>query len=161
MPPKLVQPVQVNTFSFEQVLSNKLHCTLVIKPAASKKVLRVTGSSALINPRQSMRHFTPDKTPDAKMQVASLLCDNEKRTDDSVKKNHHPPGSMKEKKHILPAYQDKFREGHPDSIITKKKGKTADEILLTCICLRPSLDKLYQVSNLYLQNFHHHSNQGA
>jgi hypothetical protein len=59
---------------------------------------------------------------------------------------------MKEKKCILSAYQEKFGEGHLDSIITKKKGKTADKILLTGTCMRPSLDELYQVSNLYLHN---------
>jgi hypothetical protein len=38
---------------------------------------------------------------------------------------------MKEKKHILSAYQEKCGVGHPYLIITKKKGKMADKKSLT------------------------------
>jgi hypothetical protein len=48
---------------------------------------------------------------------------------------------MKKKKRIISAYQDKFGAGHPESIITQKKGKTANDILLTHTRMRPSLDK--------------------
>ncbi len=60
--------------------------------------------------------------------------------------------SMKEKKRILSAYQDKFGAGHLESILTQKKGKTANDILLTHTHMRPSLNKSYHVSNLYLHN---------
>jgi hypothetical protein len=59
---------------------------------------------------------------------------------------------MKEKKRILLAYQEKLGEGHPDSIITKKKGKIANNISLNHARMRPSLDKWYQVSDLHLRN---------
>ncbi len=138
----------MNAFSFEQVFNDKLHSTLVIKPVASKKVSQVTGSLTLINPRESTRHFTPDETPDPILQVASQLCDNEMRTDASATNNNSIiVQGIREKTCILSAYQEKFGVGHPDSIITKKKGKMADEILLTCTHMRPSLNKSYQVSN--------------
>jgi hypothetical protein len=50
---------------------------------------------------------------------------------------------MKEKKRILLAYQEKFGEGYLDLIITKKKGKTVDNILLTRTPIRPRLDKSF------------------
>jgi hypothetical protein len=48
LPPKLVWPMHAITFSFEQVLSHKLHGILVIKPLNSKKVSHVQQSSTLI-----------------------------------------------------------------------------------------------------------------
>jgi hypothetical protein len=59
---------------------------------------------------------------------------------------------MKEKKHILLAYQDKFGAEHPDSIITKKKGKIVNNTSLNHTRMRPILNKWYQVSNLHLHN---------
>jgi hypothetical protein len=47
-------------------------------------------------------HSTPDETPDPKLQVASLLCHNETRTDASATAdNSIIVQGMKEKKHIL------------------------------------------------------------
>jgi hypothetical protein len=153
LPPKLVQPVQANAFPFEQALSEKINNSLVIKPIASKKVLHVTGSSTLDDPRETTHHLTSDKMPDPKLQVGSLLCNNETRTDASATAyDSIIIQGMKEKKLILSAYQGKFGGGHPDSIITKKKGQMADEILLTHTPMRSSLDKLYQMSELYLHN---------
>jgi hypothetical protein len=60
-PAKLVGTVQANAFSFEQVLSDKLYSTLVIKPVALKMVLHVTGSLMLTYPRESTHHSTSDK----------------------------------------------------------------------------------------------------
>jgi hypothetical protein len=51
-------------------------------------VLHVTGSSTLANPRESKHHLTPDETPDPKLQVASLLRDNETRTAASATANN-------------------------------------------------------------------------
>jgi hypothetical protein len=114
----------------------------VIKPLASKKVLHITGSSTLTNPEESMCHLTLDKTPDPKLHVASLLCNTETRTDASATAyNSIISQGMKEKKRILSDYQEKFGDKHPDLIITKKKGKRADKILLTHTHMRPSLNK--------------------
>jgi hypothetical protein len=60
----------------------------VIKSVASKKALHDTGSLLLTNPRESMHHLTPDEKPDPKLQVASLLCNNETRTDASATANN-------------------------------------------------------------------------
>jgi hypothetical protein len=99
LPPKLVQPVQANAFSFEQVFSDKLHSTLVIKLFASKKISHVTGSPMLTNPRESTCHLIPDETPDPKLQVTSLFHDNETRTDASATANNSIIlQGMKEKK---------------------------------------------------------------
>jgi hypothetical protein len=108
-----------------------IHSTQVIKPIASKKVSHVTGSLTLINCRESTCHLTPDKTPDPKLQVASLLWNNEPRTEASATAyNSIIVQGMKKKIHILSAYQEKFREGYLDLIITKKKGKTVDKIIV-------------------------------
>jgi hypothetical protein len=61
------------------------------------------------------------------------------------------PG-MKEKKHTLLAYQDKVEAEHPDSIITRKKGNTANNTSLNRTRMRLSLNKWYPVSNLHLHN---------
>jgi hypothetical protein len=80
---------------------------LVIKPVASKKVTNVTGSSTLNNNRESMHHLTPEKMPDPKQQVASLLCNDETRTDASATAYISIiVQSMMEKKHSLSAYQE-------------------------------------------------------
>jgi hypothetical protein len=124
LPAKLVGTVQANAFSFEQVLSDKLYSTLVIKPVASKMVLHITGSSMLTYPREYTHHLTPDETPDLKLKVAILLCNNETRADASATADHSIIlQGMKEKTCILSAHQAKFRVGHLDSIITKKQRK--------------------------------------
>jgi hypothetical protein len=59
----------------------------------------------------------------------------------------------KEKKRILDRYQARYRSEYPESIVTKKKGKTSDDILCPKrSCMRHSLDKWYQVEELYLYN---------
>jgi hypothetical protein len=68
-----------------------------------------------------MRHSTPDKMPDPKLQVASLLCNDETRTATSATAYDSTiVQGTKEKTRILSAYQEKFGEGLPDLIITKK-----------------------------------------
>ncbi len=57
----------------------------------------------------------------------------------------------KEKKRILEKYQVQQGSNYPDSIVKMKKGKTSDDI--SCLersRMRPSLDKWYQVEELYL-----------
>jgi hypothetical protein len=56
------------------------------------------------------------------------------------------------KKRILTAYQDKFGSEYPELIVTRKKGKISDNTLLNRACMRPSLNKWYQVGDLQLYN---------
>jgi hypothetical protein len=129
----MVQPVQANTFiSFEQVLSDKPHCTLVIKPVACKKILHAQQSLMSRYPIESTYHPTPGDVLDPKLKLASLIRNNDVRTDTPALHDHSIiVQGMKEKKHILFAYQAKFVAGHLGSIITQKKGKIANSILLT------------------------------
>ncbi len=55
-----------------------------------------------------------DETPDPKLQVASLLCNNETRTDASATAYDSVIlQGMKEKKRILSAYQEKIEKRTP------------------------------------------------
>ncbi len=54
--------IQVVTFSFKQVLSDKLHSTLVIKPVSSKKISHAQQCSMLSNPTDSTRSPTAAET---------------------------------------------------------------------------------------------------
>jgi hypothetical protein len=56
------------------------------------------------------------------------------------------------KKRVLTAHQDKFGSEYPELIVTRKKGKISDNKSLHCACMRPSLDKWYQVGDLHLHN---------
>jgi hypothetical protein len=49
-------------------------------------------------------------------------------------------------------YQEKFGPEYPELIVTRKKGKTSDNTSLHRACMRPSLDKWYQVGDLHLYN---------
>ncbi len=50
------------------------------------------------------------------------------------------------------AYQEKFGSEYPMLIVTRKKGKISDNTSLHCACMRPSLNKWYQVGDLHLYN---------
>ncbi len=50
------------------------------------------------------------------------------------------------------AYWEKFGSEYPESIVTRKKGKISNNTSLHCACMRPSLDKWYQVGDLHLYN---------
>ncbi len=127
LPPKLVPPVQAVTFSFKQVLSNKLHITLEIKPVSSKKIPHAQQSLTFIKSTEPTCHPTEVEISDPKIKIASLLCNSGCRTDICAwSDNSIIVQGMKEKKCILLAYQEKFRAEHLDSIITKKNGKTAN-----------------------------------
>ena len=62
----------------------------------------------------------------------------------------------KEKRRILEAYETKFGTGYPDSIVTRKKGKLDDTMLLSPHSrtrrMRPSKDKFYRVDILELHS---------
>ncbi len=49
-------------------------------------------------------------------------------------------------------YQEKFGSEYPELIVTRKKSKIFDDTSLHCACMRPSLDKWYQVGDLHLYN---------
>jgi hypothetical protein len=120
---------------------------------------------------ESTYHPAPGDVLDPKLKIASLLCNNEVKTDTPAS----PDDSiiiqgMKEKKRILSAYQDKFGAGHPDSINTQKKGKTANDILLTHTRMRHmylhnliiTVIKEYRVQYLTCkQRLCEHGSQGA
>jgi hypothetical protein len=46
----------------------------------------------------------------------------------------------------------KIGSEYPELIVTRKKGKISDDTSLHCACMRPSLDKWYQVGDLHLYN---------
>ena len=63
----------------------------------------------------------------------------------------------REKRRILKAYEAKFGTGYPDSIVTRKKGKLNDTMLLSPAHsrtrrMRPSKDKFYWVDILELHS---------
>jgi hypothetical protein len=49
-------------------------------------------------------------------------------------------------------YQETFGSEYPESIVTRKKGKISNNTSLHRACMRPSLDKWYQVGDLHLYN---------
>jgi hypothetical protein len=50
---------------------------------------------------------------------------------------------------------------YPELIVTRKKGKISDDTSLHCTCMRPSLDKWYQVGDLHLYNIINNHHQGV
>jgi hypothetical protein len=149
-PPKVVHPIPVAPLSFEQVLSNKLHSTLAIQPIASKKVLTTLFLSKLAKPSKPLHQPSLSDASDVKSKIGTLL-----HTSNSVTASHTMSSNnsiivqgMRKKKRILTSYQDKFGSEYPESIVTRKKGKISDDTFLHCVCMRPSLNKWYQVGDL-------------
>jgi hypothetical protein len=109
--------------SFEQVLSNKLHSTLVIRPIASKKISTALLLSKLTKPTKPLQQPSLADASDVKSKIVTLL-----HTINSVTASHTMLGNnyitvqgMREKKCILTAYQEKFGREYPESIVTRKK----------------------------------------
>ncbi len=153
-PPKVVRPLHVAPVSFEQVLSNKLHSTLVIRPIASKKVLAVLLSSKLAKPTKPLHQPSHTDTSDVKSKIVTLL-----HTSNSVTASHDMSSNnciivqgTCEKKRILMDYQKKFGSRYPELIVTRKKGKISNNTSLHRARMRSSLDKWYRVGNLHLYN---------
>jgi hypothetical protein len=81
LPPKFVHPIQAAPFSFKQVLSDKLHSTLVIKPVGSNKIAHALHSLVLSSPTKSIfHHSTLTDASDPKSKIANLLCKERGRT---------------------------------------------------------------------------------
>jgi hypothetical protein len=153
-PPKVVCPLCVAPISFEQVLSNKLHSTLVVQPTASKKISTALLSSTLAKPAEPLHQPSPTDTYDINYKIVTLL-----HTSNSVTVSHDMSSNNSiivkgthEKKRILMAYQEKIASKYPELIITRKKGKISDDTSLHHARMRPSLDKWYQVGDLHLYN---------
>ncbi len=101
-------------------------------------------SSTLSNWNESTCHPIAVETTDPTSKIASLLCNSGTGTDICASSDDSIIIlGMKEKKCFLLAYQEKFGAGNPDSIIIKKKGKTANDISLIHAHMRPSLDNWY------------------
>jgi hypothetical protein len=151
---KVVRPLCVAPVSFEQVLSNKLHSTLVIQPIASKKVSTASLLSKLAKPTEPLHQSSHTDASDVKFKKVTLL-----HTSNSVTASHDMSSNnsiivqgTREKKRILMDYQEKFGSEYPELIVTRKKGKISDHTSLLHACMRPSLDKWYQVGDLHLYN---------
>jgi hypothetical protein len=151
-PPKVVHPLRVAQVSFEQVLNNKLHGTLVIRPTTSKKVSTTLLLSKLAMPTEPFHQPSHTDASDVKSKIVTLL-----HTSNSVTASHNMSSNnsiivqgTREKKHILMEYQEKFGSEYPESIVTRKKGKISDDTALHLTCMRPSLNKWYQVGDLHL-----------
>ncbi len=154
-PPKVVRPLCVAPISFEQVLSNKLHSTLVIRPTASKKISTALLSSMLAKPTEPL-HQEPSPTDayDVNSKIVTLI-----HTSNSVTASHDMSSTNSiiikgthEKKCILTDYQEKLGSKYLESIVTRKKGKISNDTSLHCAHMRPSLDKWYRVGDLHLYN---------
>ncbi len=71
-PPKVVYPLSMAPVSFEQVLSDKLHSTL-IRPTASKKVLTALLLSKLAKPTEPLHQPSHTDASDVKSKIVTLL----------------------------------------------------------------------------------------
>jgi hypothetical protein len=153
-PPKVVRPLRVATISFEQVLSNKLHSTLVIQPTASKKISAALLSSTLAKPAEPLHQPSPTDANDVNSKIVTLLHTSNSVTasHDMLSNNSIIVKGTHEKKCILTAYQEKFGSKYHESIVTRKKGKISDDKSFHRTRMRPSLNKWYQVGDLHLYN---------
>jgi hypothetical protein len=144
-PPKVVSPLCVTPISFEQVLNNKLHSTLVIQSTASKKISTALLSSTLAKPAEPLQQPSPTEASEVNSKIVTVL-----HISNSVTASHDLSSNnfiivigTREKKCILTAYQEKFVSEYPESIVTRKKGKISNNTSLHCARMRPSLDKWY------------------
>ncbi len=153
-PPKVVHPFCMAPIPFEQVLSNKLHSTLVIRPTASKKISTASLSSTFAKPAELLQQPSPTDASEINSKIVTLLhiSDSLTASRDMSSNNSIIVKGTCEKKRILTTYQEKFDSEYPESIITRKKGKISNDTSLHCPCMRPSLDKWYQVGDLHLYN---------
>jgi hypothetical protein len=59
---------------------------------------------------------------------------------------------IKEKKHILVAYEEHFGSEFNHSLVSKKKGKIKQDPDFHRSCMKPALDKWCRVSELWILN---------
>jgi hypothetical protein len=106
--------------SFEQVLSNKLHSTLVIQPIASKKVSMALLLSKLAKPTEPLHQPSHTDSSDAKSKIVTLLhiSNSVTASHDMLSKNSIIVQGTCKKKRIIMDYQEKFGSEYPESIVT-------------------------------------------
>ena len=83
-PPKLVQPAQSTSISFDQALSNKLHSSLVLRPSASQKIPNASAHSkshVMADSNKPIPTATPSKV---KSQIALLLSNKDPESDNQA-----------------------------------------------------------------------------
>jgi hypothetical protein len=143
--PKVVRPLCVAPVSVEQVLSNKLHSTLVIRPTASKKVSTALLSSKLAIPTEPLHQPSHTDVSDVKSKIVALFHTSYSVTasQDMSSNNSIIIQGTREKKRMLTDYQEKFGSEYPELIVTRKKGKISHDTSLHCACMRPSFDEWY------------------
>jgi hypothetical protein len=109
-PPKVVCPLCVAPLSFEQVLSNKLHSTLVIQPTSSKKILTALLLSTLAKPAELLQQPSPTDVSEVNSKIVTLLLISNSMTAsrDMSSNNSIIAKGTHEKKRILTAYQEKI-----------------------------------------------------
>jgi hypothetical protein len=115
--------------SFEQVLCNKLHSTLVIQPTASKKISIASLLSMSAKPAEPLHQPSLTDASDVNSKIVTLL-----HTSNSVTASHDMSSNnsiivkgTREKQPILTDYQKKFGSEYPESIVTIKKGKISGD----------------------------------
>ncbi len=153
-PPKVVRLLRVAPISFEQVLSNKLHSTLVIRPTASKKISTASLLSTLAKPAEPLHQPSPTDACDVNSKIVTLLHTSNLVTASHDMYSNNPiiVNSTHEKKSILMAYQEKNCSKYPELSVTRKKAKISDDTSLHRARMRPSLNKWYQEGDLHLYN---------
>ncbi len=120
----------------------------MIRPTASKKISTASLSSALAKPAEPLHQPSPTDASDVNSKIGTLL-----HTSNSVTASHDMSSNNSiivkgtcEKKCALMDYQEKIGS------VTRQKGKISDNTSLHCTCMRPSLNKWYQVGDLHLYN---------
>jgi hypothetical protein len=111
-PLKVVHPLCVAPISFEQVLSNKLHSTLVMRPTTSKKILTASLSSTLAKPAELLQQPSPTDASDVNSKIVTLLhiSNSVTASRDMLSNNSIIVKGTRDKKRILMAYQKKLAQ---------------------------------------------------
>ncbi len=76
----MVRPIQAALVTFKQVLSNKLHSTLVIRTIDSKKVLTALILSKFAKSTKSLHQPSLSDTSDVKSKIVALFCTSDAET---------------------------------------------------------------------------------
>jgi hypothetical protein len=107
--PKVVRLLCMVTISFEHVLSNKLHSTLVIQPTASKKISTASLLSTLAKPAEPLQQLSSKDVSDVYSKIVTLLHISNSVTAslDMSSNNSIILKGKREKKRIVMAYQEK------------------------------------------------------
>jgi hypothetical protein len=153
LPLKLVRSFQ-EVETFDQNVSNKIHKNLVTRLHSSK-------DESLVPARltsNSKKPICPSLTNDVILAAMNAKTDTLSKVAIPVipwEANDDLTiiSGTREKRRILEVYEEKFGSGHPDSIVTSKKGKlVSTTLVLQSTRMRPSKDKFYRVNVLELHS---------